>query len=87
VYFFQKLVILNNVYILQSNVTSDFGRPTYITQKRLLLASHMEDKPKSKNYMDILEDLFTEKEITKQEYGELKEKYEYSLQRHSHSAY
>ena len=47
----------------------------------------MEDKPKSKNYMDILEDLFAENEITKQEYGELKEKYEYNLQRHSLSAY
>ncbi len=44
----------------------------------------MEDKPKPKNYLDILEDLFAEKEITKQEYTELKEKYEYNLQRCSH---
>jgi len=46
----------------------------------------MEDK-KSKNYMDIIEDLFEEKEITKQEYGELKEKYEHNLQRYSQPAY
>ena len=34
--------------------------------------------PKSKNYLDILNDLFAEKEITKQEYEELKKKYEYN---------
>lgn len=37
----------------------------------------------SKNYLDILNDLFTEKEITKQEYRELRQKYEYNLQRYS----
>jgi len=36
--------------------------------------------PKSKDYIDILNDLFVEKEITKQEYEELKKKYEYNLQ-------
>lgn len=46
----------------------------------------MKDKPKSKNYMDIIEDLFAEKEITKQEYSELREKYENNLQQHSHYA-
>ena len=39
----------------------------------------------SKNYLDILKDLFAEKEITKQEYRELKQKYEYNLQRYSYS--
>jgi len=41
----------------------------------------MENKPKTKNYMDILKDLYTEQQITKQEYDELKKKYEYNLQR------
>lgn len=40
----------------------------------------MTEKPKLKNYMEILEDLFAEKEITRQEYGELKERYEHHLQ-------
>ena len=40
----------------------------------------------TKNYLDILEELFAEKEITKQEYSELKQKYEYNLQRYSHSS-
>lgn len=35
--------------------------------------------PKSKDYIDILNDLFGEKEITKLEYEELKKKYEYNL--------
>jgi hypothetical protein len=40
----------------------------------------MENKPKTKNYMDILNDLYMEQQITKQEYDELKKKYEYNLQ-------
>ncbi|MBI3639533.1 MAG: hypothetical protein HY223_04370 [Thaumarchaeota archaeon] len=47
----------------------------------------MEDKSKPKNYLDILESLFVAKELTKQEYAELKEKYEHNLQKHSQSAY
>ena len=43
----------------------------------------LEDRIGSKNYMDILKDLFAEKELSKQEYSELKEKYEYNLQRYS----
>jgi hypothetical protein len=35
-----------------------------------------EDKSKPKNYMEIVHDLFVEGEITKQEYVELKKKYE-----------
>ena len=41
----------------------------------------MENKQKSKDYTDILKDLFAEKEITKQEYDELKKQYDYNLQR------
>jgi len=43
-----------------------------------------QDLPKSKpkNYIDILDDLYTEREITKQEYDELKKKYEDNLQRY-----
>ncbi|HET6457395.1 MAG TPA: hypothetical protein VFG24_00750 [Nitrosopumilaceae archaeon] len=47
----------------------------------------MENNLKPKNYLDILEDLVTEKEITKQEHNELKKKYEYNLQRRSQSAF
>ena len=47
----------------------------------------MKDKQKSKNYLDILNDLFAEKEITKQEYEELKKKYEYNLQKCSQSIF
>ena len=39
----------------------------------------MENNPKTKNYMDILNDLYMEQQITKQEYDELKKKYEYNL--------
>lgn len=47
----------------------------------------MENNPKPKNYMDILEDLVLEKEITTQEYCELREKYERNLQEFCHSAH
>lgn len=47
----------------------------------------MKDKPKTKNYLDILEDFFAEKEITRQEFSELKKKYEYNLQRYSQSTF
>lgn len=40
----------------------------------------MENSYKSKNYMDILSDFLLEKEITQQEYCELKENYERNLQ-------
>ena len=53
----------------------------------VLTSQDMKDRPKPKNYLDILEDFFAEKEITKQEYSELKEKYEYNLQRHSQDAF
>ena len=39
----------------------------------------------AKNYLDILKDLFAEKEITKEEFSELKRKYENNLQQYSHS--
>jgi len=48
----------------------------------VLQSQDMHDKSKSKNYMDILNDFFIEKEITKQEYDELKKKYEDNLQRY-----
>ena len=43
----------------------------------------MENKPRTKDYMDILNDLYMEQQITKQEYDELKKKYEYNLQHFS----
>ena len=50
--------------------------------QHVLPSQDAQDKSKSKNYMDILNDLFTEKEITKQEFDELKKKYEDNLQRY-----
>ena len=41
----------------------------------------MENNLTPKNYMDILEELVLEKEITRQEYYELKETYERKLQK------
>ena len=56
---------------------------TYINLQSVtcMFYQDMENKPKTKNYMDILKDLYTEQQITKQEYDELKKKYEYNLQR------
>ncbi len=37
----------------------------------------------SKKYMNILEDLLAENEITQKEYNELKEEYEYNVKRYA----